>query len=116
LKRNSGETYEFVYNQLESLKITSSNLVLPILEFCQECITDCSLKYLPNDIELRKYAVIFLYEEDNGDHLLISFNKQGLNFDDEAIECLSFKSDTITSYHDLSWNKALQLINSWFIS
>jgi hypothetical protein len=115
VKKNADEAYEFLYSQLESLKEICSNRVLPILDFCQECITYSGLKYLPDEVELRSDTVIFSYEEDNGDHLLVSFTKQGFTFDDAVIECVSFKKDNLQSYHSLSWNNTLKFIDDWFI-
>jgi len=115
VNRNADESYEFLYSQLENLKGICTNRVLPILEFCQECITASYLKYLPNEVELKSDAVVFSYEEDNGDHLLVSFKKQGLNFDDPAVDCFSFKKDNLQSSCELSWNDTLKFVNNWFI-
>lgn len=113
MKLNGDETYELLYTQLESLKERCSKGVTNILCFCQQCICDQTLRFLPDEVELRTDSVIFSYEEDNGDHLMISFKKEGYNFDDPSIDYFSFQNNHLKSINDLSWHQIVEFINKW---
>ena len=115
MKLYTDENHDYLYNHLESLKEVCHDNISNILDFCQECICDTRLKYLPDTVDIRSESVVFNYEETQN-HLMISFKKFGMGFDDSSIDLFSFKneeSETKTK-NNLSWNEVIHLINEWY--
>lgn len=109
---NDDNKYVEIYNRLEEMKIDHPNNI-SLIEFCQQCLTDDKLEYLPNEVSIHRGKVMFDYEEDNGDHLMVAFNEELASFESKGIEYYSFKKNSMLSNSQVSWNDMLKLINEW---
>ena len=109
---NDDNKYIEIYNCLEEMKANHPNNI-SLLEFCQQCLTDDTLEYLPTEVSIRHGKVMFDYEEDNGNHLMVSFSEELASFETKGIEYYSFKKNSTVANSRMAWNDMCKLINQW---
>lgn len=113
---NADDEYIKLFNQLESMKTVYEKDV-SLLDFCQQCLSDSRLEYLPSEISVYHGKVMFNYEEGSVvNHLMITFDEELCTFESKGIDYYSLKSDSIISGTNLSWAEMCDLINEWHTS
>lgn len=116
---NKEITYKTSLNLLESMK-TSYNEgeeILTMIDYCEDLLSDDRLKIYPSIEISRRNAVIFNYENFNGDfqcnHLVIKINTYGFDYDDKILSYFCINGSDTSSKENVSWNEIIHIIDGW---
>lgn len=105
--------YELLYTQLEKAKFVYDGKLTGIISFCQSCLSNDKLQFLPDEVETIDSRVVFSYEEDTNDHLMITFRTEPASEYSKCIDYFLFQNDHIISENGKSWLEIRKIINDF---